>query len=502
MDYLTIFIIILFIWIIILFLVKSKKNKYFQLYGPAVMLKTERGKKFLEKISKNVFWKYFGTVSIYITIVTMILTIILLVWEATLVPLIPKSSAPSPLTALGIPGINPIIPITYGIVAIVVAVVIHEFSHGIISLRNKINVESIGALFFIIPIGAFVEPNEKELQESDKSVRMRVFSAGPSSNIVVSIIFIVLFFFLISQVSVPMNNPVVTYSGNVNLKPGDILLSIDNITIKNVSVLDSMNIDPGKIINLTLIESGKIVQRETIAGVYITSVLQNTPAYYANIKPGYIVESINNHVIKNMTNFMDIINSSKPGDKVNITFITSNGLKSFNVTLIDKYDYYAKYSPINNNPSFIGKAFLGVGASYMNATFSDPGTILSYVSNPFQYGFTKGILILISYPFLGFSPVPDYFNYIFKTPFSPFLFWPILNLFYWIFWLNLMLGLTNVLPMIPLDGGYVFRDLVSGIAEKMKVNREKLNQYVNATVATTSLIILFLILWQFIGPRI
>ncbi len=502
MDYLTIFIIILFVWIIILYYVKIKKTKYFQLYGPALMVKTERGKRFLERLSKNLFWKYFGTVSIYITIVAMILTIILLFWEATLVPLIPKSSAPSPLTAIGIPGINPIIPVTYGIVAIVVAVVIHEFSHGIVALRNKINVKSIGALFFIIPIGAFVEPDEKELEESDKKIRMRVFSAGPSSNIVVSIIFLILFFLLVSQVSVPMNNPVVTYSGNAKLNAGDILISIDNITINNINVLDSMNMDPGKVINLTLVESGKIVHRETIAGVYITSVLQNTPAYYANIKPGYIVESINNHVIRNVTSFTDILYSYKPGDSINITFITNNGLKSFNVTLVDKYDYYAKYSPISNNISFIGKPFLGVGVSYLNATFADPNQILSSISNPFQYGLTRGILILIAYPFNGLSPVPDYFNYIFNTPFSPFIFWPMVNLFYWIFWLDLMLGLTNVLPMIPLDGGYVFKDLISGIAEKMKINNERLNNYVNATVATVSIIILFLILWQFIGPRI
>ena len=66
-----------------------------------------------------------------------------------------------------LPGLNPVIPVIYGIIGIVVAVVIHEGMHGIIARRLKIAVRSTGLLFFlIVPIGAFVEIDDKEIQKS------------------------------------------------------------------------------------------------------------------------------------------------------------------------------------------------------------------------------------------------------------------------------------------------------------------------------------------------
>ena len=32
---------------------------------------------------------------------------------------------------IGLPGLNPVIPLWYGILALVIAMVVHEFSHGI-----------------------------------------------------------------------------------------------------------------------------------------------------------------------------------------------------------------------------------------------------------------------------------------------------------------------------------------------------------------------------------
>jgi membrane-associated protease RseP (regulator of RpoE activity) len=66
-----------------------------------------------------------------------------------------------------------------------------------------------------------------------------------------------------------------------------------------------------------------------------------------------------------------------------------------------------------------------------------------------------------------------------------------------------MVGLTNVLPAVPLDGGYLFRDWLDSLVQRIKKNatdkdREK---YVAGVTYTLALIVLFLIIWQLIGPR-
>ena len=66
-------------------------------------------------------------------------------------------------------------------------------------------------------------------------------------------------------------------------------------------------------------------------------------------------------------------------------------------------------------------------------------------------------------------------------------------LFYWLFWLNFALGLMNLLPIVPLDGGYVF--LNTPLLQKNKKARD-------AIVTAVSLFVLFLILWELIIPRI
>jgi len=43
-----------------------------------------------------------------------------------------------------IPGINPILPIGYTIIAIIVAIVFHEFSHGISGASQGLEIKSMG----------------------------------------------------------------------------------------------------------------------------------------------------------------------------------------------------------------------------------------------------------------------------------------------------------------------------------------------------------------------
>src|SRR5437899_7356669 len=118
----------------------------------------------------------------------------LLALEQTLVQNVAlRNSPPTPETLLGLPGINPILPVGYGILGLAVAIILHEFSHGILSRVANIKIRSLGLTFLIFPIGAFVAPDEDELRALSRRERARLYPVGPATNILLAILFAALF---------------------------------------------------------------------------------------------------------------------------------------------------------------------------------------------------------------------------------------------------------------------------------------------------------------------
>jgi len=142
--------------------------------GPFLMWKTVRGRNLIERLARPTrFWRIFGDVAIVLVALTMVGTTVLLIWEATLVQSAAiRGNPPAPEALLGLPGINPIIPLGYGILGLAVAIILHEFSHGILSRVAGIKIRSLGLIFLIFPIGAFVEPDEDELRALPRRQRL------------------------------------------------------------------------------------------------------------------------------------------------------------------------------------------------------------------------------------------------------------------------------------------------------------------------------------------
>src|SRR6059036_1005131 len=163
--------------------------------GPFLMWKTVRGRQLIDRLARpKRFWRVFGDIAIVLVALTMLGTTALLAWEATLVQNAAiRNNPPSPETLLGLPGINPIIPLGYGILGLAVAIILHEFSHGILSRVAKINIRSLGLIFLIFPIGAFVEPDEEELRALPRHERARLYAAGPATNMLLAVLFAVVF---------------------------------------------------------------------------------------------------------------------------------------------------------------------------------------------------------------------------------------------------------------------------------------------------------------------
>jgi membrane-associated protease RseP (regulator of RpoE activity) len=87
---------------------------------------------------------------------------------------------------------------------------------------------------------------------------------------------------------------------------------------------------------------------------------------------------------------------------------------------------------------------------------------------------------------------------------TPAGFWIIVNIVYWLAWMNLLLGLCNALPAVPLDGGFLFTDAMTKVVRRLKASWSdaKLESVVTRLSIATTLFIFFLILWQFVGPRL
>ncbi len=107
---------------------------------------------------------------------------------------LPKSSdvAPIPVTPV-IPGVTVsfgVLP--YVIVAIMIGAVVHEFAHGIAAINEKVSLKSTGIFIFIFFFGAFVEPEEKDIEEASRRSKMRIMAAGGLANMTVFILILLL----------------------------------------------------------------------------------------------------------------------------------------------------------------------------------------------------------------------------------------------------------------------------------------------------------------------
>jgi membrane-associated protease RseP (regulator of RpoE activity) len=82
--------------------------------------------------------------------------------------------------------------------------------------------------------------------------------------------------------------------------------------------------------------------------------------------------------------------------------------------------------------------------------------------------------------------------------------WILANLAYWLAWMNILLGISNALPAVPLDGGFLFRDAMTKVVRTLRSSwpETKLEGTVGRLSILATLAIFLLILWQFVGPRL
>jgi membrane-associated protease RseP (regulator of RpoE activity) len=145
-----------------------------------------------------------------------------------------------------IPGVAPLIPgvtipLFAGIIALAILLVVHEFSHGILASLAKVRIKEIGVILFgIIPMGAFVEPDERQIRKLSVQKQDRVFIAGISANMLTCLFFFVLTFAMLYYVipNIGTGGVLVTlvapnYPANGVIAVNSTILKWNNVTIRN-----------------------------------------------------------------------------------------------------------------------------------------------------------------------------------------------------------------------------------------------------------------------------
>ena len=363
------------IWILVAIFHEKLSNHGVELNFPVIMWKTQRLRGLISKISNlsPTFWRWYMNIGIVVAFGAMIF----ITW--TIISTLP-SIFETPSVSIVIPGVDvpgsPIyIPFVYGLIALATVLVVHEFSHGIQAVNEKISIKSIGLLLFAIIPGAFVEPDEEELKAAKRTSRLRVYAAGSIANMTLAVIALV-------------------------------LLSLVSAGIPHYFEEDGIAID-------------RIVPDSPSEGI---------------LKDGMVLESIDNHKIKNSEDYGDVISTFSPGD--NVTVQTDQG--TYHVTL-------------GKNPNNESRGFFGIQANKHFELMDD-----------------------------SLGPIP-------------WILFELAELFEWIAMLNLGIGLFNLLPLKPLDGGYMLEILLS-----YKLSEERYKPLVNAISGVMAMIIVVSIVAGFL----
>jgi len=190
------------------------------------------------------------------------------------------------LANIGIPGINPYIPIVYGWIALVVALVVHEGAHGVISRSLNIPVKSSGLVFLLfVPIGAFVEPDDAAMRSAKARDSLRVLGGGPGVNLIVGAVSLLLLVGVVSTM-VPVSNGVFIETVYANspaasrgLQYGDFITAVNGAPITSPQAISNSSwYKPGNVVNMTILRSGKTIQ--------LLNVKLNSSGYLIGIGEG------------------------------------------------------------------------------------------------------------------------------------------------------------------------------------------------------------------------
>lgn len=363
-----------------------KRNKITTKYYIFYRYDTTRGKKLIDKIAKISprFWKIFGSIGIFVGFGAMILGLKMILKSFLRYFQAPQAFVPSISLVVPVPFRELTfapgflgVPFWYWIIPVAILIFFHEGMHGILARAEDIKIDTLGLFLMAIIPGAFVEPDQKQLQKSNWKSRLRIYCGGSYSNIIIGVIFLL---FLTSLYLPAFYQDAVGFSFYT---PGE-----NNTTL------------PAQANNLT-----------------------------------GAIHSINGKRIKNLDDLSSFLNTTEPNQTIKIKTVKGDLVAPLINTLILKKPEYHSYELELTDVD--GKPTIGI-QGFSKVKFSQNSAALNFLT---------AILV-------------------------------------WVSILNIGVGVVNMLPLKPLDGGLV----VETLCEKY------LPKYSDKIVQALSFLVLFLIL--------
>ena len=401
--------------------------------GIVLMVRTQRGQRLLERMAKpRRVWRFYGEVSLWVCSVSMLmvgLLVVLAFVTSVLAP--PSADPPSASELVAVPGLNPVIPLGWGALAFVVSLVIHELGHGLLARGHGMRVKSFGLLQLgPLPLGAFAEPQGEELMRAPRRERLRMFAAGPATNIFAALV---------------------------------MLLLLGGVAAQFVAVDESL---------------------------HVQGIVKGGGADEAGMEPWDTIVSINASPVTSLEDFRTVLDRHHANETVEIVVRHQGGEReTLTAVLGDKHAYYANLGWSDDMLASLevepGDAFLGV------ERLSTSTSGIDRLAGPFSPRWEGSVgqrVLAAPFHVLSVLIIPFELNGVAIHPFeetliqagdgvvgsvlgtSGLLF--LANLLFWLMWVNILLGFTNLIPMVPFDGGHMLKDLLhAGLSGLKRLGR-------------------------------
>jgi len=449
-----------FVLFVIVFLSTRKKNLTRQ--GILFLYKTQFGVRYIDKFAKKykkilrpfqyvvlvsgytlmagILWLLIKTTYLYLT--TSISEVIRAPPVAPLIPYFPR--------LFGLENFFPPLYFTYFIIALAIVAITHEAAHGIYARFYKFRVISTGFAFLGPILGAFVEPDEKQMYNAKKKPQLVVLAAGTFANVLMTILFGVILGLFFTYTFVPAGIHITDYS----ITP----VNVDDIFI----IGESSEVDGF----IELEVNGKkffsrqdALDRAEEKDLIAMFVIDDSPAFRSQVQ-GAIIE-IDGQRIDSYESLSNSLLGYSPGDEIHLkTAIIDSGRQ----TVIEEREYDLILDDRE------GRAFMGV-------SFSEPSP-RGLIGKVYVNTFAKIKEPLIHYE----SETGD-------------LGWFVYYLLWWIVVINILVALFNMLPLGILDGGRFFYLTVWGLTGSEKIGSKA---YKTVTWFLISLFLLMMIRWSLI----
>ena len=218
--------------------------------GPITTLHTKRGREFLDWLAQpKRFWRAWGNLGIGIALVVMVGSFVAVLFAGYRSAIQPASQpVQNPQNVLVIPGVNEFLPLSATpeiIFGLALGLVIHEGGHGLLCRVEDIDIDSMGLAFLtVVPIGAFVEPDEEDRARADRGAQTRMFAAGVTNNFAISIVAFLLLFGPVAGSIAVVDGVAVgdvasgSSAADAGIERGDVITQVEGTPVQNASEMD------------------------------------------------------------------------------------------------------------------------------------------------------------------------------------------------------------------------------------------------------------------------